>query len=422
MRKIRDLLKNEYGKHLLTVISGTGVAQLVPILFYPIISRLFSPDNFGTLATITQIASISAVLASWKYEMNILLCKDDREAINLLSLIIFLSSFILIILFLIFYFFIDFFSEILHDNALRLIFPVPFISAFAIIIYQSYNEWCVRKRYFGNLSINKVFNSSFISISEFTAGLIQGFQSMSLVVGDMIGRMVSAISCIVSFLHKDRTLFKDITFKRIKESAIKAKDCPKYLLPAQLLSTVGQALPVFLLGFFFNQKDVGYFSMAFMVVIIPTSVISIAFRDVFRQKAVALIKEGKNCRRLFLANFKILSVISLLIFGTLFIIAPWLFSFVLGAEWITSGHITRLLIPMVATSFVTESLSAMMIVSRKMNYQFYWQISYFILTFTFLLLGAYTGTLYGMVLFFSIGRILAYIASFIICYRLSCHL
>lgn len=419
MRIIKNIINNEYGKHLLTLFSGTGAAQLISILIYPIVSRLFLPENFGTLATVTQIASVSAVIASCKYEMNILLCKDDKSAINLMAFIICLSACTLLLLYSIFYVFIDFLSNKLHDNTLQSIAPIPFISAFFIVIYQTFNEWCVRKKFFNNLSMNKIINSSSISICEFILGLYKVFQSASLVMGDMLGRMVSAYSCFMSFMKKYKHLLKEISMMDMKQNAKKACDCPKYLLPAQLLNTLGQALPVFMLGLFFNQTDVGYFSMAFMVVIIPTSVISIAFRDVFRQKAIEMINEGKDCRHLFISNFKILSVLSLIIFGILFIIAPELFSFILGKEWIESGYITRLLAPMIAVSFVTEALSAMMIVSRKMNYQFYWQILYFILTFISLFLGSYTHSLYCMIAVFSIGRITAYISSFIICYRLS---
>lgn len=413
------ILKNEYGRHLLTLFSGTGVAQLVPIIFYPIISRLFLPENFGTLATINQIASISAVVASCKYEMAILLCKDKKEAINLVFLIITQSISVLSILFSLFYIFIGFFSKLLHDNSLHQLSIIPFLSALFIIIYQVYNEWCVREKNFTNLSINKVINSSSVSISQFLAGILKGFQNSSLVLGDMIGRMVSAISCSLAFLHKEKNLLKEISFPYMKKCALDYRDCPKYLLPGQLLNTIGQALPVFMLGGYFSQQDVGFFSMAFMVVVIPSSVLSLAFRDVFRQKAISLINVGLECRQLFISNFKILCLLSFIIFGLLYIISPWLFSYVLGQEWITSGVLARILIPMVAVSFITESLSAMMIVRNKMNYQFYWQISYLLLTFISLLVGSYSNTISGTLISFSIGRIISYIISFIICFRLS---
>lgn len=413
------LLKSQYSKHLLITFSGTGLAQLVPILFYPIVSRLFLPENFGTLATINQIASICIVIASLKFEMNILLCRNDKDAVNNIALTLLCSVIILFIIGFIFTIFIDQFESLLEAPNLHKLFYVPFISGFCIIIYQTYNEWCVRKKYFKNLSINKVINSSSISLSETAIGLTGFFPGYFLSIGDMIGRMISAGSCVFSFLRNDRALLKYINRAAIKNVFHEAKQCPKFLVPAQLLSAVGQAFPIFMMGSFFSQHDVGLFSMAFMVIVVPSSVISIAFRDVFRQKVRSLYSENKSCRKVYIKNLAALSGLSILIFGLIYLLAPFIFGTILGEKWIGCIIISRILIPMVAVSFVSEGLSAMMIITQKMHYQFYWQILYCVLTISSLYIGAMTHSLYYFLSIFVVARIIAYLVSIKISYSLA---
>jgi O-antigen/teichoic acid export membrane protein len=81
---------------------------------------------------------------------------------------------------------------------------------------------------------------------------------------------------------------------------------PKYSLPAQLLNTIGGSLPVLLIGAYFNSMEVGYYAMTMNVLGVPISVISIAIRDVFRQRAnEEYIKTG-SCLKIYKRLLKIL--------------------------------------------------------------------------------------------------------------------
>ena len=42
---INRIRTSDYTKSLLVLTGGTFIAQLIPIIFYPIIGRLFTPDQ-----------------------------------------------------------------------------------------------------------------------------------------------------------------------------------------------------------------------------------------------------------------------------------------------------------------------------------------------------------------------------------------
>ena len=72
MLKLDKYLTSSYVRNFLLLSSGTFLAQLVPVIFYPIVSRLFTPADFGILAAINSIATIVATIATGKYETKII--------------------------------------------------------------------------------------------------------------------------------------------------------------------------------------------------------------------------------------------------------------------------------------------------------------------------------------------------------------
>ena len=77
-------LKNSFLKNIVLVVSGTALAQLISILFTPILTRLYSPESFGVLGSFNAILSFILPLAALNYPASIVLAKDNFEKAVLL--------------------------------------------------------------------------------------------------------------------------------------------------------------------------------------------------------------------------------------------------------------------------------------------------------------------------------------------------
>ena len=84
---------------MFTVAGGTFFSQIIPLAILPILTRLYSPEEFGTLALYIAFFSILSVVVTGRYEMAIMLPKKEKDAISLFQ-ISFLFSFIFSIFFL----------------------------------------------------------------------------------------------------------------------------------------------------------------------------------------------------------------------------------------------------------------------------------------------------------------------------------
>jgi O-antigen/teichoic acid export membrane protein len=412
-------IKGEFAKNALTLITGTSIAQAIPMLFYPVLGRIFSPVQFGVLATLTSIYTILAVIATGNYENTILIASTKKDAANIVGLILLLSSSFLIISFIVLQIYSNQISIWFNEPSLKKWLFVCPISAFALIIYYCYNEWCVRNKYFVKLSLNKITNSGATTLSKLLFGFVK-VVSNGLVIGDLIGRLISAGACVFRALQKDRREFFQMSFKQMRHLAKRFVGFPKFSLPAQIFNTIGVSLPVLFIGAYFNSTEVGYYAMAMNILGVPISIISLTIKDVFRQRANEEYLKTGSCLNIFKRLLKVLILSGSLGSIILIFILPGVFSLFLGEKWRIAGEYSQILLPMMAIDFVCISLSGVFFITEKMKMFTYLELYYLVITIVSLLFGSiiFHG-IKSALISFAIGRSSAYLLFILISYNYS---
>ena len=94
---MRSLIENSFIKNVVTLVAGTSIAQLIPILISPILTRIYSPEDFGLYAILIAISSICAIGSCLRYESAIVQEKDSNNAIVLLRLSVYVCLILLIL-------------------------------------------------------------------------------------------------------------------------------------------------------------------------------------------------------------------------------------------------------------------------------------------------------------------------------------
>ncbi|OFX77402.1 MAG: hypothetical protein A2X19_06710 [Bacteroidetes bacterium GWE2_39_28] len=411
--------KSEFVKNALTLTFGSVIAQILPLIFYPILGRIFLPAEFGLLATLSAITAIIAIISSGMYESSILISKSKQEAANIVGLILLRSLKILLVFFILLQLSGYQIGKWLNEPDLhKWIFVCP-IGAFSIVVFNCFNEWCVTNKYFVRLSWNKIINTSSITIGKVAFGIIKIFGN-GLIIGDLFGKVITAGSCVFRALKYDKKDFLNISYSQFKPLTKKYIEFPKYSMPDQLLSNIGGSIPVFLIAAFFSSTEVGYFSIAATVLTVPISVISAAIRDVFRQRANEECKNNGNCKNIYKRLLIILSTAGIVASIAGFFILPDLFSIILGTQWRISGIYSQILLPMFLLSFVSMSLSGVLIITKKLRISMYWQMYYVCSTLLSCLVGIFVFKDIKMTLLcFCIGRCSAYALYIYLSYRYS---
>ena len=73
-------------KNVAVLASGTAMAQVLTVLAYPILMRLYDPDDFGLFALFGALNMTFVAVASGRYELAIVMAKTEEEAANILAL------------------------------------------------------------------------------------------------------------------------------------------------------------------------------------------------------------------------------------------------------------------------------------------------------------------------------------------------
>ena len=67
-------------RHVSIIAGGTVIAQAVGILTMPIVSRIYSPADYGIMAVYASVIAILGELSSFRYHLAIPLPKRERYA------------------------------------------------------------------------------------------------------------------------------------------------------------------------------------------------------------------------------------------------------------------------------------------------------------------------------------------------------
>ena len=240
-----------------------------------------------------------------------------------------------------------------------------------------------------------------------------------MTLGDIIGRVITAIICIFRVVKRDLSIFKLVSIKGMLCQAKRFKEFPLFTMPAQLLNTLGASIPILMIRYFYDN-ELGYYSMAYSVMILPVSVVSYAVRDVFRQKAYEEYKLKGSFNKLFVTILKYISIISIVVALIVYPFLPEIFSFVLGDKWLTSGCYAQILLPMIVVDFIAMSISGVLTITENLKQALIWQIYFVLISIVSIFLGGiFFDNIESTLSLFSFLRLTAYLYLIIVSYYYS---
>ncbi len=355
-------------------MTGTGIAQAIPIAIIPILTRIFSPEDFGLLALYAACVSILGVVATGRYEIAIMLPKDDEDARLLLQLSMLVALF--------FSFLISIPISIWNAQIARFLgnediavwlYLIP-VSVLFTGIYQALTYWNNRQKKFINTAVSRVNQSLFQGFAQTSLGFLQ-------VSGGLIcGQFVGIVSGSIYLLKKDRnykSLIRKSKINSIQKQGIKYHKFPTYGVWGALCDAGAVQMPVILLTKFYSNSVTGMFSLTFRVLNMPTSIISSAIAQVLFQKVVEISQTEPEKLNLYIIKmFLLLFIIYFPAVPVLFIWGESLFSIIFGNEWSQAGVYAGYLVIAVAVRFAVSPLSAVLGLEQNIKMGVLWQVLY----------------------------------------------
>lgn len=365
-------------RNVLVLTGGTAFAQLLVVAVSPLLTRMYGPDDFGTLAVYASLLSVLAVIASLRYELAILLPEKEEDAANIMVL----SLLTLVGMTALTGTFVWMFGDVLVQwvNAPALgpyLWLLP-CSVFGVGLYQILNYWSVRKREFGRVAATKVRQSTTQVITQIACGLM-AWRPLGLLLGDAIGRIGGSGTLARNVLRTDRESLRAVCGARMKQMAVRYKRFPLLTSFSSLFNSAGLQLPPLLLVAFFGTQIGGFYALVQRVVGAPMTMVGQSVAQVFFGESACLARENpKELKKLYFKAAGKLLLFGSIPIGLLALIAPWAFELIFGDAWKEAGVYIQIMAPGFIAQFVVVPLSQTLNMLERQGIQLAWDIFRFV--------------------------------------------
>lgn len=322
-------------------MSGTALSQGILIAATPILTRLFTPENFGFLALYLAIVGTISVVSSWKYELAIMLPEDEEDAKALVFLSIIITIFTSLIVFIILFIFKGYLGAI-TENIKLFIWLVP-LGILINGLLQIFVTWGARNEQYKSVANTRVAQSSVTVLSQLSLGVIS-LSSLSLIYGNVMGVFSSFIYLFYKTSKKHYIQLTNISKKRMIENLSKYRNFPKFQSTSVLMNSLSQHLPIFLLTLFYSAEIAGFYSLTHRALTTPVRLLGNSVRQVYYQRASKIFNKNESIRQILTKSTLGLVKVSIIPFVIIGIFAQSIFIFVFGKEWLVSGIYAQLII------------------------------------------------------------------------------
>ena len=299
-------------------MTGTTVAQAIPIAASPILTRIYSPEDFGVFTIFIAVSSIFGSIANGRYELAIMLPKKDDDAINIFALGFIITVFLSSVLFILVFSFNNFFVELLKNKDIdNWLYFVP-VTVFFTGLFNLLNYYSVRKKYYKSFAKSTILRSvAMVTVQLLVGYLYRGVSG--LISGQLFSQFVVDLNLLKNIL-KDKILLSKISKVKILALAKRYKDFPKFSMWAILVNSLYQNITNILISTLYNTITLGFYSLAQRVLGIPFSLIGGSVGQVYFQEASKEVQLTGNARKSFNSTVKKLIFIGVPSFLILFLL------------------------------------------------------------------------------------------------------
>ena len=373
-RALDRVWRSRFARNVAVVASGTAGAQAITMAFAPLITRLYGPEAFGLLGTFMAIVAVAIPVAALAYPIAIVLPREDRDALGLVRLSIILSFGVALLAAAALWAGGDWLTATLGAEAVAgFLFLIPVAMLFAAWM-QIAQQWLIRKKEFGVVARSAVAHSLILNSANSGIGWLHPVGAVLIV----LATLGQALHAGLLFIGARRR-YQDTTAEReegtqapLKELALRHRDFPLYRAPQNFINGASQSLPVLMLAAFFGPVAAGYYTLARMVMAMPTTLIGKAVNDVFYPRITEAAHNGENLPRHIVQATGALLAIGVVPFGLVVLSGPWLFSFVFGDEWGTAGEYARWLALWLLAAFINRpSVATIPVLSLQRGFLVY---------------------------------------------------
>lgn len=367
-----------FWKNATTVLTGAVVAQILPLLVSPLITRLCTPADLGEFSVWLGIVSIATMIGTLRLEAAMILDHDSEAQRTCFGVIAYSSTLLAIILTIA--------AIISHAVGVPQVKKMSWLGLMTIglgVWLSAYNQaviaYATSYRAFGKAAMAKVCGAGTVALGQLVL-LLMGQKGEALFMGQILGLTIGLWAAIYLLSPPRPKLSVGPTHIQLVYLK-KHQPFWRFSLPAGLLNIVAGKFPLFLVGAKYGLFAAGLYALTERILAAPASLLASSVLEVFKRQSVHEFQTVGNCEEAFRSTFKALVILGSGPVLCIFVFAPDLCARIFGEPWREAGEFARILAPLYFFNFVASPLSYVFFVAGKQRMELTWQIALFVTTF-----------------------------------------
>jgi O-antigen/teichoic acid export membrane protein len=323
-------------KPYLYILFGNSVGTLFQFILLPVLTRLYSEEDFAIYAVIMSWSIIAYLFSTFRYDTPILQAENKQEVTSLNTFCVVASCFVTFVSMALLYFKII----SIESTHITLMFAILISCTFAgyslvevvcknLIYAENYKQVGIIRSVATMLTASLQIAISFIYIS-----------GEALIIARVIALVLVLILSCIFLTHLGR-ISSFINFS-LTENFVTYKKYikfPKIDLPSGILNYISSNLPYLFVPFYYGLvPEMGFYALVSRVFQGPVNLLRNSIKNVFHKEATIRYKNG-----VFPSQYlcKTLLIIIAICFPFTFIIIIWgehLFSLFFSETWRAAGQ------------------------------------------------------------------------------------
>ncbi|MGB7218062.1 MAG: lipopolysaccharide biosynthesis protein [Vicinamibacterales bacterium] len=363
---------------------GLVAAQAITVGASPILTRYYSPDEFGALSAFSAIAGAISVIACLSFEPAIVLPATDEDAASVLVLCLIAVGAVSLLTLI---------GLLIWAKPLGLLLKIDGLGRWAWWIplnlacagtYQAFNYWSTRHRQFAGVAVTRVGQAGATAATQ-----LAGSGASGLTSGAVVGQAFASALLVAyggpAALRAWRARGKGCsTLGRI---AREYHRFPLYSSWASFMNSGAFQVVPLVLTSAFGPAVAGWYFLGFRLATVPMSFIGAAAGQVILQRSAEQLARGDSLNGMVERVVGKSILFGAAPFVVLAVFAPSAFAAIFGEEWRMSGVLLRIMVPLFFVQFLTSPVSMILYSLQRQNLVAWVQAALFFGSLVSLLVG-----------------------------------
>lgn len=361
-----------YWRDIFWQSSGSSLAQLVGIAGIPILTRLYTPEDFAVQSLFLQVVTLATALVTWRYEYFVQLPKSDDDVRSLNGLVLALGAFAVLILTPVFWILRDGLAQQLGNQDVA-----PWLSlapATAVLV-----SWAVAAQ--NNAQRFGDFKTSGLSelagklsyVSTGIAGALLSLGAGGLVMTTAFGAIGKAAYVFLLRPRWGKETLRTGVHPMQRVLARYGRLATSTVL-AHLLTSSAIAMPQIALAHLYGANVLGQFALAMATIYLPSGLLGVAIGHVYYQRAAQQWANGSPFFTLWRSTALKLLMIGVPVFGLVVLLSKHAYPFIFGDQWDLAGEFAALMAIAAFGSFVSSPMDRTCLVVGAGSYSVVWSV------------------------------------------------